>query len=352
MIALYLRVSRADGEGESGSVANQRLLLTAFARQLLACGELAADEVVEFVDDGCTGMNMMRQGLQEMLALCYAGLVSAVIVRDFSRLARDYVDLGMLVEHTLPALGVRLISLGERFDSWRVGGDLDLPQSADVVGAVGGFGAGGFASVGGAADADLLRGIVGIANSYYSRDISLRVRTSLAASWRQGVHVQAFAPFGYLYDPRSRGHLQPDPVAGSYVVRLFDMAAGGMRPAEIARELEAHGIPTPAAYARKAGIYGKQGCYAGAETPWNARKVRYLLRREVYAGVHIGGLTRQLGIGRGSARRETPPSARIRVEDAHEPLVPRPLFDAAQKVIGRRSHEAPRKQTCAVAAPR
>ena len=422
MIGLYLRVSQEErnagiGQGQaSASIRGQRMLLQELIGRMTSDGRLSeweADDVREFVDDGFSGMNMRRSALSQLLELCDEGAVDCVMVNDLSRLSRSYIDLGDLLEHRLPRMGVRFVSRAEGIDLPGVrlapraeGVDVSGARSAsktegvDVPGtriaskAEGvdlsgvridtkvegtersdvGFASkaevaerpgAGFTSNaeraglpaarcpvgterGGAAtahavesrlpgetrspDEDLMLGLLAICNNYYSMQLSRSVRCSMTASWRRGEHVQPFAPFGYVFDKSSRGRLRIDPEAARCVAWMFELAAGGMRARDIARELQGAGAPTPAAYALARGE-GKSHCRKSEPTPWNARKVRAILRRETYAGVLVGGITRSVGVGKGSPKRTTAPCERIRVEGAHEAIVSWEVFVAAQEVL-------------------
>ena len=119
MIALYMRLSRADGdlEGEgavSNSIANQRAILRSFVERDPG---LSCQPVEEFVDDGFSGSSFDRPEVQRMLALCKEGRVSCIIVKDLSRFAREYIDAGTYIEQVFPFLRVRFVSIAESYDS-------------------------------------------------------------------------------------------------------------------------------------------------------------------------------------------------------------------------------------------
>ena len=119
MIALYMRLSRADGDLEgvgavSNSIANQRAMLRSFVERDPG---LACQPVEEFVDDGFSGSSFERPEVRRMLALCKEGRVSCVIVKDLSRFAREYIDAGTYIEQVFPFLRVRFVSIAEGYDS-------------------------------------------------------------------------------------------------------------------------------------------------------------------------------------------------------------------------------------------
>ena len=282
-------------------------------------GEKAGEEVVFFADDGYSGLSLARPGLQRVLEGCRAGRVSCVVVRDLSRLSRNYIDLGDLVERVFPQCGVRFVSVAEGIDN--------APGRVRAA----------------SCEAELSRGLISIVNNAYSLLLSRNVRASMRVRWLAGEHVQAIAPFGYVYDRGARGNLEVDPVAAGWVSAMFEMAASGTAPRDIAVALDAAGVPTPSEYALACG--GPKAAFCGGcATPWNAAKVRCIVKREVYAGVLVGGSTKGVGVGRGAPRRRTDAWERVRMENAHVPIVSRALFDAAQRALARVPRGRPRKR--------
>ena len=200
MIALYMRLSRADGdlEGEgavSNSIANQRAILRSFVERDPG---LSCQPVEEFVDDGFSGSSFDRPEVQRMLALCKEGRVSCIIVKDLSRFAREYIDAGTYIEQVFPFLRVRFVSIAESYDSAACSLDSAAPGIA----------------------------MRNIANAAYCRDTSIRVRSALQTKWRRGLRPHPTPPFGYMVDPADRMRLAPDERFAPGVRRLFELADG------------------------------------------------------------------------------------------------------------------------------
>ena len=307
---MYVRVSRDDGAGDaSASLIGQQLQIEERVREMEragAIGVVRGEDLALFCDDGYSGMSLKRPALRRMLAECASGSVECVCVRDLSRLSRNYIDAGDLVERVFPSFGVRFVSVAEGIDiAPGIGGSSDC-------------------------EAGFSRGLISVVNNAYSLMLSRNVRSAMRLRWHAGEHVQPYVPYGYVYDRRSRGNLGIDPVASVWVRSMFEMAAGGMAPRDVADELRGFGVPTPAEYAFACGGVKAASC-AGRATPWNAAKVRYIVGREVYAGVLVGGVTTGTGVGQGSPRRRTRPDEQVRVEDAHAAIVSRELFEAAQE---------------------
>ena len=210
--ALYMRLSKDDGGAESSSIQSQRSLLLSYA------GEHGFSVYNEYVDDGWSGTNFDRPEFLHMLSDIEAGQVNLVLVKDLSRLGRDYIGTGRYTEIYFPSKGVRCIAVNDGYDS--LGGDSDLIPFKHVM------------------------------NEMYARDISRKIRSALAVRMGEGVYIGNFAPYGYQKDPARRGRLEPDPEAAAVVQRIFEAAAveADFTPRAMAERLNAEGILPPALY--------------------------------------------------------------------------------------------------------
>ena len=287
--ALYMRLSNDDaGKTGSDSIANQRSLLRHHASEN---SSLAGWDLVEFEDDGCSGTNMQRPGLDAMLAMICRGKINCVIVKDFSRLGRSYIEVSRLIEEFLPRAGVRLISLGDNYDS-RNGhnGELDTALRALIY--------------------DL-----------YSKDLSVKVKSSLQTRRQRGAHLAGPAPYGYRRV--SGGGLEVDEKTAGVVRRIFDMATRGESCAEIARALN-HEQTKP----------------RGRAAFWRRSDISGILRDETYVGAAVSGKTRRPVVGG--------PSIKIAIKewtviaDANPRIVSKKLFDEVNRrhsrAAGRAKH--------------
>lgn len=309
MIALYVRLSvaeRADGEQASASVLTQERQLRDYVAKL---EEYAGEEVRTFCDDGISGTREDRPALMSLLAFAAAGQLSCVVVRDFSRLARNYLYAGAMQFEIFPTLGVRLISIGDGYDS---------------------------ASVCDHAQEDLVVGFRNVINEAYSYAASERILATIRTIWGRGEHYCAWVPFGYLYDKTARGHVRIDPVAADTVRLIFRKAASGMGPCAIARYLDERGLLTPAELRLV-----RSGRAVGAvdgDRPkrWCAAKVSAILSREAYMGTLVAGTRTRARVG-SQKKVARDPSEWVRVKNAHDPIVTREEFEAAQAVLRPRS---------------
>ena len=300
----YLRLSRDDDDrGESQSIQNQRMLLRDYAaRQGFAV-------VGEYVDDGWSGTSFDRPRFQDMLRDMEQHRFDIVLVKDLSRLGRDYIQTGRYLELVFPEHGVRLIAVNDGIDTARA--DTDLAPFRNVV------------------------------NEMYARDTSRKIRSALNAKMRAGAFVGNFAPYGYRKDPQDKNHLIPDEGAAAVVRWIFTQAAAGIRPAEIARLLNERGEPPPAVY-RCLHHPGLDPDNYSRHKQWTSVGVSRILQDVVYLGHVAQGKTDKLSF-KSKKTREKQADEWIIVRDRHEPLVSQQTFDAVQRQ--RASRRCDRKGT-------
>ena len=311
MIALYMRLSRADGdlEGEgavSNSIANQRAMLRAFVE---SDPELACRPVEEFVDDGFSGSSFERPEVRRMLGLCKAGAVDCVVVKDLSRFAREYIDAGTYIEQVFPFLRVRFVSLAEGYDSATCSLDEAAPGIA----------------------------VRNIANAAYCRDTSIRVRSTLRTKWRRGLRPHAMPPFGYMVDPADPMRLAPDERFAPGVRRLFELAAELADPKIVAAALDAEGVEPPGVAYRRLGLYGFDKRPEPKSRRWTGTQVQRLVVDPVYKGTLVAGKTRRRVMSRRPADA-VPEPERYVTEGAHPALVDNGLWKAAQACVRTKEH--------------
>lgn len=289
---LYLRLSRDDDNpGESESIQNQRSLLQGYAAQH------GFAIVGEYVDDGWSGTRFDRPRFQAMLRDMEQHRFDVVLVKDLSRLGRDYIQTGRYLELVFPEHGVRLIAVGDGIDTAR--SDTDLAPFRNVI------------------------------NEMYARDTSRKIRSALHVKMQAGKFIGNFAPYGYQKDTADKNHLIPDERVATTVRQIFAWAAAGRRPAEIARLLNARGEPPPAVYRcwqhpeLDADRYSKR-------KQWTSVGVSRILQDVVYLGHIAQGKTDRISF-KSKKTREKPAKEWIIVPNCHMPLVCQQTFDAAQR---------------------
>jgi len=288
--AIYLRLSKEDGTGESGSIQNQRALLTAYARQN------GLTILAEYCDDGWSGTNFDRPSFRRMMADVESGKINCILTKDLSRLGRNGARTADLLDEFFPTYGVRYIAVLDGYDSHALARGTALTAS-----------------------------VMSVINELYARDISEKIRSSLHTKMEQGAFIGSFAPYGYQKDPQNKNRLLPDPRAAAVVRKIFHCTAEGKTPGEIATILNEAKIATPAVY-RSSGHL----CSCGEHTArWDSSMICKLLARRVYCGDCVQGKTEKVSFKNKTCRRKSP-EAWITVEHTHEPIVSDELFQLAR----------------------
>lgn len=306
--ALYVRLSREDGDkSESDSVVNQKELLKEFAR---------LEEDVEvfdiYVDDGWSGTNFDRPEFRRMEDDIYQKKVDCVIVKDLSRFGRNYIDSGHYFERVFPLLDVRFISVSDNVDSFK------NPQSMN----------------------NILVPFKNLINDEYCRDISNKVRSSLDIKRKQGKHIGSFASYGYAKDPADHNHLIPDPEAAEVVRGIFQWYVEGNSIIGIVKKLNQQGILNPTSYKQKQGLVYRHPQIKINDGMWNESSVRRVLTNRMYVGDMVQGVNKIKSYKVQVAQKQ-PEDKWIIVENTHEAIVSRELFDRVQDLLKRRCRTSP-----------
>ena len=290
--ALYMRLSRDDdGEGESSSISTQRKMLCSYAM------ENGFDIYKEYVDDGYSGTNFDRPAWNQLLRDIEAKQVNLVITKDLSRLGRDYIMTGQLTEVYFPSRGIRYIAVNDGYDS-------DSPWS----------------------DIAPFKNII---NEMYARDTSKKIRSSFQTKIKEGAFIGNFAPFGYQKDPEDKNHLIVDPLAAVIVREIFQWAEQGEAPARIAERLNQRKVLTPALYRCAGRPYLNPDSYTKRKE-WTSGTVCKLLSNPVYLGQIVQGKTAKVSFKSPMTFRK-PREEWVVVEDMHEPLISREVFDRVRR---------------------
>ena len=293
--ALYIRLSREDGDGNvSDSVVNQQALLTAFAEN--------DPDIISFrtfCDDGYTGTDFDRPAFRDMMRGIDSGKINCIIVKDLSRLGRNYIELGRLTEIVFPQKNVRFVALNDGIDSARA----MHPSSSIIV------------------------PFKNLLNDEYSRDISTKIRSALDMKRKNGAFIGAFASYGYQKDPSAPSKLLIDPEAAEVVQRIFTLYLSGIGKHTIARMLNDEGVLSPVAYKQK-----HRPAYrppnGGSTSLWSFSAVDRILKNRIYTGEMVQGKTKML-----SHRIHIPVKQAENdwyvVADTHEAIISKAQFEAA-----------------------
>ena len=307
-IAIYLRLSLADGDlkkgskDESNSIENQRMLL----HDYIGKQEDLFGEIVEYVDDGYTGTNFNRPAFQKMIVDLKQGNIKVIIVKDLSRLGRDYIGVGDYIEQIFPLMGVRFIAVNNSFDSMKLNNGTPGIEVA----------------------------VSNLVNNMYSRDIAKKVRAALETNWKNGKATCTNVPFGYVWNKKGGRRWEIDPEAAPCVKKVFELALSGRNTTQIAYGMNELQFPTPGLYAkRKNLLMGSNPIIApDSEMLWNAAIVWRILRRYEYTGALVMGRRKKIDVNTTSIRT-LPEDKWIIAENAHEAIVTKDEYYQAQKAI-------------------
>ncbi|MDO4314902.1 MAG: recombinase family protein [Oscillospiraceae bacterium] len=295
--ALYIRLSKEDeNEGPSESVTNQKSLLNEFVQQ----HRLSVYDT--YVDDGWSGTNFDRPDFRRMIGDIEAKKVNMVITKDLSRLGRDYIMTGHYLERYFPEKRVRYISLLDGIDT-------GVESTAN--------------------DITPFRAIM---NDMYAKDISKKIKSVKRDKQRKGQFIGGKPVYGYKMHPTERNKIVIDEEAAPTVRRIFGMALEGVSCRQIAVQLNAEGIPTPATYA---GLpVPNPGPYTGL---WSSERISEMLQNETYIGSMVQGRTVKVSYKSKKSLRQ-PKENWMVVENTHEPLIGRETFEKVQVLVASRKH--------------
>lgn len=303
-IGCYIRLSHADEDknkqNESNSVHNQRELIQHY---ILTHSEFRDWSIQEFIDDGFTGTNENRPEFQHMINLIHLNQIHCVIVKDFSRFARNYLIMGNYLEQVFPLLGVRFIAINDGYDSATSVNSLDAMSMT----------------------------LKSILHSYYSKDLSAKIFATNTQRMKSGQFVGTPC-YGYMLSAdRTRQII--DPESAGIVRMIFDMALAGKTRPEIVKYLNDQKMPTPAEYNNH---MGRRKSNMITQHPlWDHGKVSRILRQEEYTGKLIMRKNIQPVPCVKKYRKTTPEEQFVR-ESAHEAIVTQEEFDRVQAMIPRK----------------
>ena len=291
--ALYCRLSRDDNmDSESNSIQNQRKILQKAAK------DKGYTDTVFFVDDGITGTTMKRPGFQKMLTAIEAGYISAVFVKDLSRLGRNYIEVGKLTEEFFPLHDIRLVAVSDGVDSDE--GEDDFTPFKNIM------------------------------NEYYAKDISKKRRIVNKMKGNAGVPLSP-PPYGYIKNPDDPRFWVVEPEAAEVVRRIYRMALEGYGLAEIAARLAADGVVNPTYYWRSRGT-SRGGSKSTVEpTKWGHTTVKKILTLQEYCGdvINFKSYSKSYKMKK---RIENPEENRAIFLNVHEAIIDRQTWEKVQAI--------------------
>ena len=298
--ALYARLSQEDAlDGDSNSIVNQKKILLQYAE------DNGFPNPTFFIDDGVSGVTFDRPGWNEMIGLAEAGKVKTVIVKDMSRMGRDYLKVGYYTESFFAERDIRYIAINDGVDSDK--GDNDFTPFRNLF------------------------------NDFYARDTSKKIRAVMRAKGNAGEHLCSNPPYGYVKDPESKKRWIIDSEAAEIVKRIFDLCVAGKGPMQIAKALTAGKVLTVKAY------YAKRDGKPMPDNPyrWSVETIRGILERPEYTGCTVNFKTYSKSHKLKKRLQNAPENYRI-FPDTQPAIVDRNVFERVQEL--RANKRRPAKQ--------
>ena len=301
--ALYCRLSEEDRDkavmtDDSGSIRNQKAMLTRYAEE-------QGWEIYDiYSDDDYAGSDRRRPAFNRLLTDAEAGRFDLVLCKTQSRFTRELELVEKYIHGLFPQWGIRFVSIVDNADTDNRGNKKS-------------------------------RQINGLVNEWYLEDMSENIRSVLTSRRMSGLHIGAFALYGYEKDPERKGHLIVDEEAAGVVREVFRLFASGCGKTAIARILNGRGIPNPTEYKRRKGLRFK-GADGGGGGLWRYAAVSAMLTNEMYIGNMVQGKYASASY-KTKINRPVPKEDWLRVEGTHEPIIERELWDRVQEMIRERS---------------
>ena len=292
--ALYERLSRDDElEGESNSIVNQKKILEEYA------SKNNLTNIIHFTDDGISGTQFDRPGFMEMMNGVNTGNIGCIIVKDMSRLGRDYLKVGQCME-ILRQKGVRLIAINDNVDSFYREDDFTPFRN--------------------------------IMNEWYARDTSRKIQSTFRSKGESGKHTASTPPYGYIKDEKDKDKWVVDEKAAEIVRRIFNLTMDGAGPYKIAKILEADKIDIPAYHQQKLGYGLHQSKNFEYPYRWCSSTIASILKKKEYLGHTVNFKTRKHFKDKKS--KYVSEDNWLIFENTHEAIIDQETFDNVQRIRG------------------
>ncbi len=299
--AFYLRLSRDDGDKtESDSIDNQRKILADYIKN--KSNFILYDE---YVDDGYTGTDFNRPAFQRMLTDIKTDRINCIIVKDLSRLGRDYIEMGYYLERYFVNENIRFIAVNDNIDSF-------------------------------IQDYDLLLPVKNVFNEQYARDISKKVQSAFKAKQKEGQFIGAFPSYGYQRDVYHKNRLIIDEYAASVVRKIFRLYIEGKGKIAIAKILNEEGILCPSEYKKVSGLRYTNGNRLSGTAYWTYPTVHRMLSNEIYAGNMVQGKTKRRMKGKPVVLNK---EDWIVVPNTHEAIIDKDTWNRVQNLLKRETKQ-------------
>ena len=290
---IYARLSHEEKESES--IENQ---IKAAKEFIKAAENIVLNDIK--CDDGYSGVDFNRPAFNEMMEDIKNGNINCVIVKDLSRLGRDYINTGRYIEEIFPMYNVRFIAVNDRIDT----ADKDHDRN------------------------DIMIPFKNLINEFYVRDISVKTKSSLRVKMKRGEIISAFAPYGYTLCNK---HFEPDHESAETVRWIFEMYLRGYSCKNIAEKLNFARIKSPNEYKKYKGENYKCGFDTGMGL-WHYNTVRRILKNEVYCGELIQGKRKRISY-KVKKNVKVEKEMQIRADKEHRGIIEKEIFAAVERVL-------------------
>ncbi len=309
--AIYLRLSKEDDKHiESESITNQKLMLKEFVTN-----NKELELVSIKIDDGYGGSNFDRPAFKEMIKDIEKGKINCIVVKDFSRFGRDFIEVGKYLEEIFPLMNVRFISVNDNYDSFKSTESID----------------------------NLIIPFKNLINDSYLRDISLKIRSSFDVKRKKGEFIGSFVTYGYLKDSNNKNKIVVDEIASKVVQDIFKYRLEGLSADKIAKKLNSENILSPMEYKKSIGLNISTNFKKKEKALWSAKAIFRILQNPIY-------------IGTLEQNKYTTPNHKIKkmvyipkeewiiVENNHEPIISKEMFESVQKIMSIDTRIAPKQE--------
>ncbi len=298
LTGIYARLSVEDnGYQTKDSIENQIAFLKEFTEKKAEEFEL----IKIYIDNGTTGTNFERENWNILLDDIKNGVINCIIVKDFSRIGRNYIEVGNYLEKIFPFLDVRVVSINDNFDSKNQSFQSDM----------------------------LMNSLINIVNEYYARDISKKITQAKRTMQKKGEFVSGVLPYGYKKSEIDRKKLDIDPECADIVQKIFFWRVNGKGCGQIAKYLNELALPSPGHYRY---INGYNAFKRSQNTKWKSKHIAGILTNPVYLGHMIQGKTRRSYFEQNGKLRFLPKEDWIIVENTHQALITQEQFDIVAKM--------------------
>ena len=300
-VAIYVRFSKDERNDESTSVAHQKDMLTRYVREKEWGREL--QKVKVFEDDGFTGTNFQRPAWINLIKDIEDGVVNVVVVKDLSRLGRNYSESGYYTDSYFPEHNIRFIAVNDGIDTKS---DYDNDYSNDII------------------------PFKHILNEFHPKETSRKVRSAKKTMAHQGKFANSRAPYGFMKSPLDKHVLLIDENVSDIVKRIYDMFLSGNSGRFIADTFNREGIPTPNAYHYER--LRKPNPYKNQSNKWGSGSIMQIIKNPVYYGAMANGKRKVLSF-KNKKVIKNPADTWIVVENTHEAIISKSIWDEAQKIV-------------------